>query len=337
MGRPHAASGPDPTGAPALRWGIIAPGTIARRFVTELHTFTSSRVVAVGSRSLDRAGAFAAEFGIDTAYGSYEEVAADQRVDAIYVASPTSHHRDHALLAVAAGKPALVEKAFARNRTEAATVFEAARQAGVFVMEAMWNRFLPHMYALREILASGVIGEIGYLSATLGKPYSHIPGMARRDVAGGSLLALGVYPVSLAHHLLGAPESVASGGTRTSEGVDGSVGIVLTYPHAVATLSTTMMVQAHNVAEISGTAGRIRLTADFHLPTSVIEIVPSDGQPQTIDLDVPGGFQFEAAEVARCLAAGRTESSLMSWSDTLGVMGTMDTVRDQIGVRYPGE
>lgn len=337
MDRLRPSFGPVPAHAPALRWGIIAPGNIAHRFVRELHAFTASRVVAVGSRSLDRAATFADEFAIDTPYGSYEDVVADERVDVVYVASPHSHHRDHALLAIKAGKPVLVEKAFARNRTEADAVMAAARQAGVFVMEAMWMRFLPQMHALREVLAAGTIGKVTSLSATLGKPFSHIPGMARREVAGGSLLALGVYPVSLAHHLLGPPQQIASGGTLTPAGVDGNVGIVLTYPEAVVTLSTTMMVPANNVAEICGTDGRIHLTADFHGPASTLEVHSSDGRRHVIAPVVEGGFQFQAAEVARCIVEGRTESHLMSWQGTLDVMTTMDTVRRQIGVSFPGE
>lgn len=337
MGGFPASSGPDPALAPALRWGIIAPGNIARTFAKDLHSFTASRVVAVGSRSLDRAKAFADEFAIGKPYGSYEEVAADEQVDVVYVASPQYLHRDHALLAIGAGKPVLVEKAFARNQTEAGAVIDAARAAGVFAMEAMWTRFLPHVHALRNILAAGEIGAVTYFSATLGKPLGDLPGMATRGVAGGSLLSLGVYPISLAHHVLGRPQQIASGGTLTSSGVDANVGTILTYPRAIATLSATMMVQAHNVAEIVGTEGRIRLTADFHRPTSTLEVHASDGRRQVIEPIVEGGFQFQAAEVARCIAEGRTESNLMSWRDTLEVMETMDTVRRQIGVTYPGE
>ncbi|MPV48930.1 MULTISPECIES: Gfo/Idh/MocA family protein [unclassified Pseudactinotalea] len=331
------ALGPDPALAPPLRWGILAPGGIARKFARELHRYTSSRVVAVGSRSLERAEAFASEFNAGTAYGSYAELVADPRVEAVYVCSPHSHHREHALLAIEAGRHVLVEKAFARNRAEAEEVFTAARLAGVFAMEAMWTRFLPHVRALRDLVAAGAIGEITHVYAAHGQPIAQVPRMARPDLAGGALLDLGVYPISFTHDLLGPPEEITSAGILTDAGVDANVGVVLTYPNAVATLSTTMLARTRNVAEIAGTAGTIRVTDTFYHPSARLEVTGADGEERVIDPGAEGGFQFEAAAVARAVAAGETASELMSWQGTLDVMSTMDTIRGQLGVTFPGE
>lgn len=334
---PSTAYGPDPAQAPPLRWGIIGPGGIARKFAHEVQSFTSSRVTAVGSRSVERAEEFAREFEIETAYGSYAELVADARVQAVYVASPHSHHREHALLAIAAGKHVLVEKAFARSRAEATEIFAAAQAAGVFVMEAMWTRFLPHMRALRQLLADGVIGEITHVYAAHGQAISHVPRMARPELAGGALLDLGVYPISFTHDLLGPPERIVGDGYRTAAGVDANVGMVLTYPQAMATLATTMLARTDNRAEIAGTGGMVRVTDTFYNPTARLELVQSDGTEQVIDPSITGGFQYEAAEVARCVAQGRAESELMRWQHTLDVLATLDTLRGQVGVTFPGE
>ena len=330
---------PDPGAAPPVRWGILGAGKIAGSFADEVRAYTQGHVAAVGSRDEHRARDFAQRHAPSaTVHGSYEALVADPDVDVVYVATPHSHHRDHGLLAIAAGKPVLMEKAFTRNEAEAVEVLDAARAAGVFVMEAMWTRFLPHVAALRGVIARGEIGEIVNLSADHGQwfPFDPAHRLYAPELAGGALLDLGVYPVSFAHDLLGVPASVTAVGALTASGVDGQVSITLGYGDTQATLSTTLWSRTATAAVISGTAGRIEVEGAFYAPTS-FRVVRHDGSSWYYDGFSGEGKQYQAAEVARRVAAGETQSPRMSWDSTLEVMRTLDEVRRQIGVVYPGE
>lgn len=329
----------DPRSAPPLRWGILGAGRIAGKFASAVHDETRSRVVAVGSRDRERAGKFAAAHGIPTAYAAYEELVADPDVEAVYVATPHSRHRDDALLAISAGKHVLVEKAFTRNVAEAEEIFAAARRQGVFVMEAMWTRFLPHVAALHEVVASGEIGAVVNVSADHGQWFAFDTEHRLFDpgLAGGALLDLGVYPVAFAHDFLGAPDAVTAVGTLTPTRVDAQVSMVLHYPGDVqATLHTTLLARTPTTAAISGTEGFVQVQGSFYRPTS-FTVHRRDGEQRTLEFAAPHGLQHQAAEVARCAADGRTESSRMSWQDTIDVLTTMDEVRRQIDLVYPGE
>ena len=328
--------GPDPADAPPLRWGILAAGGIARKFAADIPQHTASTVVAVGSRSRERAEEFATANGVARAHGSYEDLVADPEVEAVYVASPHSEHRDHALLAIEAGKHVLVEKSFTRNAAEAREVLDAARERGVFAMEAMWSRFLPHMVALRQTIASGAIGDVVTLVASHGQPIAHVPRMARPELAGGALLDLGIYPVAFAFDVLGEPSSVHATGWLTDAGVDATLAITFGYERAVAQLSTTMLARTHNVAEIAGTAGRITIAETYYAPTS-FTVHPTDGEPWTVAPEVTGGFQFQAAEVARRVHAGELESPVRPWAEIIGTQVAMDEIRRQVGMVLPDE
>lgn len=326
--------------APSIRWGILGPGGIAAKFTEAITRYTRAQVVAVGSRSLDRAQRFADEWDVPTAHGSYRALVEDPAVEVVYVASPHSEHREHCLLAIAAGKHVLVEKAFARNAGEAEQVFAAAAAAGVFVMEAMWTRFLPHMVALREVLTRGEIGEVVGLIADHGQNMRHHPPTHRvlnPELSGGALLDLGVYPVSFAHDVLGRPDRIHALGSLTETGVDGQVSIALGFGgRAQASLNTTLWANTPTTAAVFGSAGRIELARHFYRPTS-FTVVRDDGGRWTFEAEVADGMQYEAAEVASRSAAGLSESPLMSWNDTLAVMQTLDEVRRQVAVVYPGE
>ncbi len=329
---------PDPKQAPPIAWGILGAGGIAQKLATDIPAHTASSVVAVGSRSAERARDFAEKFDIGTAHGSYEDLVADDRVQAVYIASPHSEHRDHALLALAAGKPVLVEKAFTRNVAEAREVFAAADAAGLFAMEAMWTRFLPHMVGVRQVLDSGEIGEIQTLTANHGQRLDFGPEhrLHNPNLAGGALLDLGVYPVSFAYQVLGSPQQVHAVGQLTPTGVDASEAIVLRYEHAVASLTATLSARTRNDAVITGRDGRIEIEPTFYAETRV-HVHPYEGESRSFAPAVPGGFEFQAAEAARCITSGATQSQAMSWDDTLAVLRTMDEIRAQLGVVYPGE
>lgn len=329
----------DPRAAPPLRWGILGPGLIARRFAREALSHTAQVITAVGSRTPGRAEVFAREFDIEKAHGDYGSLVSDPDVDAIYVATPHSHHREHALLAIAAGKHVLIEKPMTRNADEAREVFAAARAAGVFAMEAMWTAFLPHVLELKAVVERGEIGPVVGLAADHGQMLNFGPThrLLDRDLAGGAILDLGVYPISFAHLMLGRPQEVTAVGALTETEVDGHASIVLSYPAGTyALLDTTLWVATPCVAWLAGEHGRIVLDRQFYHPTQ-FHITRSDGTTWTYDGRVEGGFQFQIAEAARRVAEGATESPLRSWQSTLDVVEIMDTARAQIGVVYPGE
>lgn len=336
---------PDPMDAPPLRWGLVGPGWIAELFVEALHSHTRSRVVAVGSRSAERAGAFAARIGAPRAYGSYAELVADDDIDAVYVATPHSEHLANGLLAVQAGKPVLVEKAFARNAGEARQLLDAASDAGVAAMEAMWTRFLPSTDIVRQLLADGALGEVEAVFADHGQWFPEDPQFRLFDPqkAGGAMLDLGVYPVSFSHFVLGAPGRIHGVGTKAFTGVDRQISGILSdyadHPSAQAIINTTLAAKTPTVGLISGSKARIEIPGPFYAPQRIALIdmdgeVAESAEPQ---ISAHEGLCYEAAHFATMLADGRTESELLPWSETLTVMETMDELRRQTGAVLPGE
>lgn len=331
----------DPQNAPPIRWGILGSGMIAGALAYAVRAGTASTVAAVGSRDLARAQDFAREHEIDAAYGSYEElVAAD--VDVVYVATPHSEHHAHALLALRAGKPVLVEKAFTRNAREAAEVVTAARDRGLFCMEAMWSRFLPHYDVVRQLVADGHLGRVQTVFADHGQRLWPDGPQRLSDpaLAGGALLDLGIYPVSFAQMVLGDVE-ISARATLTPEGVDATTSIIARNAGgAHAVLNATMTAKTPTTAVIAGESARIEIDGDFYQPNPVRLISPAGETLGAWEYDLGTGhfgLRYEAAEVARCLAAGLTESPLLPLDTTLSIMRILDEVREQTGVRYPGE
>jgi predicted dehydrogenase len=332
---------PDPKDAPSLRWGILAPGGIARTFTAALLKHTGQQVVAVASRDERRADAFAAEFGIGKAFGSYEQLVADPEVDVVYVASPHSEHHAHALLVVNAGKHVLVEKAFTRNAAEAREVFAAGRDKGVFVQEAMWTRFLPRTDVVRQLLEDGSLGEVQAVVADHGQYMAPDPQsrLFAPELAGGALLDLGVYPVSYASFVLGTPTAIVSAARKAFTGVDGQISAVLQGDHAQAVVDTTLFARTPTTASISGTEARIELAGDFYTPGPV-DLVSRDGERVRWDANPIAGHEglcYQAVESARRIGDGALETTLLTQAESLSVMETMDELRRQAGVVYPGE
>ena len=331
----------DPPTAPALRWGVISPGHIAGQFTATMHRATASRVVSVVSRSQQRADDFAAEHGIERAFDSVEEMLAAGGIDAVYIASPHAQHHALTRPVLEAGIPALVEKAFTLNAAQARDLLELARERGLFVMEAMWARFLPQYDVLRQVIASGLLGEIVEVTADHGQAFPEDPThrMHAPELGGGALLDLGVYPISFAQMVLGDLADLAVHGTLTSAGVDAYVGLLARGARGGhARLGTTLLSRTPTGAVVSGTAGSAQLSGPFFAPGE-LTVTLLDGR--SASFSHPGargdGMAFEIAESARRITAGELESPLMSWEDTLSVMGTMDAVRAELGVVYPGE
>jgi len=332
-----------PQSAPGLRWGVLGAGWIADVFARSVLGHTRSGIQAVASRDGHRANLYARRFEVPTVRfgdGAYERLVADDAVDAVYIATPHSFHREHALLAIAAGKHVLVEKAFARNAAEAQEIVDAARAAGVFVMEAMWTRFLPHMIEARRLVSEGAIGEVVHVSADFGGSPEYDPASKSFDpaLAGGALLDLGVYPIHLIHDFLGTPASVRAIGALAPTGVDLRETIVMNYPErgAMGIALSTFEVDTARLASITGTAGRIDFGREWYGPTSFT--LHRDGRKSLeFRQDVPLGWQYQVAEVARCVSDGRLESEIVPHAATLEVMRVMDEARAQLGVVYPGE
>ncbi|MFC8846607.1 MULTISPECIES: Gfo/Idh/MocA family protein [unclassified Micromonospora] len=319
------------------RWGILATGHIAGRFAEDLRHVPGAELVAVGSRTPEAARSFADRHGAQRAYGSWAELAADDEVDAIYVATPHAAHHEATMTCLAAGRAVLVEKPFTLDLADSAELVGAARARGVFLMEAMWMRTNPLILRVVELLADGAIGQVTGVQADFGVagPFAPESRMRARALGGGALLDLGVYPVSLAHLLLGVPQHVRAWAKIGPEEVDENTGIVFGYDSgAVATLSCGMIGATPLVASITGTAGRIELPAPFFRPPSAT-LHRAGAEPETIPADLTGGgYQYEAIEVQRCLAAGLTESPLVPHATTLEVMALLDDIRTQIGVHY---
>jgi predicted dehydrogenase len=328
-----------------IRWGILSTGGIAATFTEALQSLPDAEVVAVGSRGEAGAKAFADRYGIPRAYGSWAELAADDQVDVVYVATPHSAHRVAAGMCLEAGRAVLCEKAFTINTREARELVTLARDRGLFLMEAMWTYCNPVVRHMAALIADGAIGEVLHVAAHFGFVGDFGPEHRMRDPkqGGGAVLDLGVYPVSFAQLLLGEPSDVQGFAHLTPEAVDDNTGILLRWDSgAVATLGCTFTAETGAPATISGSEGRIEITGEFFRPSGFTVHGRGDEAPRVVRLaDVspdhdPGTMRHEAAEVMRCLRAGETESPLVPLDGSLAVMRTLDRLRERIGVTYQG-
>jgi len=322
------------------RWGIIGAGTIARKFAEGLKSVEGAELVAVGSRSQEKADKWGDEFDVPHRHGSYEALVGDDQVDAVYVATVHTMHKPNSILALEAGKAVLCEKPFTINAAEAEQVIGLAREKGLFLMEAMWTRFLPPIVKLREMLTEGVIGEVRMVLADFGFRCGWEPQgrLLNPQLGGGGLLDIGVYTISLASMILGKPTSVTGLAHIGETGVDEQAGVVLGYEGGrLAVLAATVRTTTPHEATVIGTDGLIRLHQGwFH--GSRMTLTQTGKEPRDIDVpQVGNGFNYEAEEVARCLAEGKTESEHMPLDESLAIMKTMDRLRAQWGLKYPME
>ena len=318
-----------------MRWGIVGPGRIARNVVRDFGEVAGAEAVAVASRSLDRARAFAEEFGLASAYGSYRELVEADDVDVLYIATPHPQHLAVAVAALEAGKAVLVEKTFAATVAGAEQIVETARRRQVFAMEAMWTRFQPAVVAARELVADGAIGEVRQVQADLGVSATFDPTDRLFDPAqgGGALLDLGVYPVSFAQHFLGTPDRVTVSGSLAPTGVEAEAGLLLGYDDGrAAALLVTLRGHTPGAAQIRGTEGWIDVPPRFHHPDRIV-LTRHGHDPETLHRPARGGgYAHELDEVTACVAAGRTESTVMPLADTLAVQRILNDAAEQLGV-----
>lgn len=318
-----------------MRWGIIGTGGIAQAFAADL-SYTDHTVEAVGSRSLESAKSF--PYG-NKKYGSYQELVNDADIDGVYVASLHPYHRDNAILALNAGKPVLVEKPFAMNTRQVREMLDLARSKNLLIAEAMWTRFLPHVRAVRQIIASGAIGEVIAFHGDHGQDISRQRAQRLWDPAmgGGALLDLGVYPIAFAQMIFGKPEKIVSQATLTDEKVDLHTSAVFHYQSgAQATISCTMAARTPIKALISGTKGRIEIEGFFFAPTSYSVIV-GDQRSDYPNTYQGHGLREQALTFAEALSENRKELSELTHAESIAIMETMDEIRSQCGVRYAAD
>jgi len=325
-----------------VRWGVIGPGRIAHRFAESLAAVPGARLVAAASRDAARAAEFVARHGGERHHGDYASMFADDGVDAIYIATPHTQHADVAVQALAAGKAVLCEKPLTVNAAQAERVFEAGRTHGRFVMEAVWTRFLPAYDQVRAWLADGRIGRVTAIDAWFGFEADPNPEdrLFSAQLAGGALLDVGIYGVSLAQSLLGGPLVVRDAvADLCATGVDEDVRATVDVgPDAVPLrLHASIRQRPYNALRITGEAGEILVPDPFWFPRCVF-LMPNGAPPQAADTPYAlNGFEHEVRAVQACLAEGRLESPRMPWADTLTVMRCLDAIRARIGVRYPFE
>jgi predicted dehydrogenase len=314
-----------------IRWGVMATGGIAEKFAADLALVPDNELAAVGSRRPEAARDFAERHRAARAHGSYDDLVADPEVDIVYVATPHGRHLDDVRLCFEAGKHVLCEKALTLNADDSATLVAEARRHGLFFAEAMWMRTNPVIRRLAELVNDGAVGEVLQVRAELG--FVAPPDIARLwepELGAGSLLDVGIYPLTFAHLLLGEPTRIAAAGVLTDRGVDLSGGATLTYASgAVASIAWTQVAAGDNRAVVAGGAGRIEVPGRFHEPTG-FTVVRGDDR-ERVELPVTGrGYAHEIEEVAACLRTGATESALLPLDETVSIQRQMDEILAQI-------
>ena len=341
MALPAAIPEPRPLApAPSLRWGVVGPGGIADRFVTALGRHGSQQVVAIGSRSLDRAEAFAAKHGVEHFAGSYAELVDHHEVDVVYIATPHDSHRALAELALEAGKHVVVEKPIATTASDAAAIVDLARARGLLAMEAMWTHYLPQADVLRQLLERGAIGEVTHVAVDFGfsAPYDPEHRLFNPAVGGGALLDAGVYPVSFAVSVLGEPRAVHAAGTLAATGVDDHAQLTLSFDGALASATTSLRSALPVRAVLSGTAGRIEIAPPYIAPSTLVlsttAIWASDDAVSWTDdalSDTYDALHYEADAAARFISEGRVESPVHGHAATVAVINVLEQARRQLG------
>lgn len=323
-----------------LKWGVLGTGWIADLVAQDL-ALEGVKITAIGSRSVLSAQKFAAKHDVTIAFGSYQELCASPEIDAVYVATPNPFHYENAKLALEAGKHVLVEKPFAMNAREAASLMEIANGKKLFLMEAMWSRFLPSQLAVKKCIESGQIGEVLAVTA---EHSQHLPkeGHLRlwdKSLGGGALLDLGVYPLALIQSLLGKPSKTVAVGSLAGTGVDQRISASFEFPSgSIAALFTSMQIAGPANATIYGSLGRIEIEKPLwgQFEFSVVDL-KGELVSRYSETILGTGRQRQFFAVDEAILSGRTESEIMPLSDTLVIAETMDEIRRQVGVRYKAD
>ena len=312
-----------------LRWGYLGAGGIADIIASDF-AVAGLKIQAVATRDMARTNAFADKFNIPNRHADYSSLVADPEVDVVYISTVQTLHLEHALLAIKAGKHVLLEKPFTMNSADAQTIYAAAKAADVFVMEAMWTRFLPTMDAVFEVINSGLIGKPHYVYGDHSQflPIEKAPRLWNREQGGGAHFDLGIYPVSFAIRVLGFPDSVAGKSVMTDTGVDAATAAVMQYNDGSLAVINSCMTMAGTVgAAVQGTKGRLEIDGSFYEQTT-FRVYDNDLKlVKSYDEKIKGrGMQYQAVHVEECIAKGLKESPVMSLSDTVKIMQVMEQI-----------
>jgi predicted dehydrogenase len=323
-----------------FKWGIIGCGQIAGKFAESLKVLSNAILYAAASRSGEKARNFSKKYHVRKWYDSYEKLAEDPEIDAVYIATPHNLHLENSLLCIQNKKAVLCEKPLTVNEKEAKKLTETAREANIFLMEAFWTRFLPSTIKLNQLLEEGLIGEIKLLQSDFGynMPYDANHRSYNPDLAGGALLDVGIYPINFAQMIFkDDPEEIKSSIIRAETGVDEQSAYVFTYPDgAMAVMNAAVSVQTRHNAWIYGTEGYIHMPDFFH--ATKIHVERMDGYRETFSVPFEStGYSYEALEVMQCMEDGHLESKIMPLAESLKIINLMDSIRTQWNLIYPGE
>ena len=326
-----------------IRWGILGCGRIARKFATDLRLVDDAELTAIASRNKETLELFAKDFPCKHLHNSYEAFAANDEVDVIYIATPHSHHYEHTMLCLNHNKAVLCEKAFAINSRQAQEMIKTAKEKKVFLMEALWTKFLPHYKKLQELLQQKTLGDIKSVLVNFG--FKTAPGHPQRLfdplLGGGSLLDIGIYNVFMTLSILGKPDVIEATMVPAPTGVDEQIAVLFKYNSgAMAQLFSSFVTNLPIQAEINGTEGCITLTTRFYEPSTTIQLskkIPYEREVIAVEKESGFGYHYEARHVNECLKKGLIESPVMTHADTLLLMEILDRIRNKARIEYPAD
>lgn len=319
-----------------INWGIIGAGKIASKFASDLNTIPNCKFLGIASRNLEKAKDFAQEFNADTAYGSYEDLVLDSNIDAIYIATPHSFHKEHTLLCLNHKKAVLCEKPFAMNLEEVEAMIQLSKENKTLLMEAMWTIFLPHYQYVLDLLQQKHFGSILKLEADFGfhPKYDETSRVFDKSVGGGSLLDIGIYPVFAALSTLGEPNKIEAKACFFDSGADSECQINFQYDNAKAPLKSTLLQKTNTEAIFHCEKGIIKINGRFHQPSSVT-LIDNYGNSELKEFDYKTiGYNYEIEHFNQLIRHHKTESDIMTFEKSKQLIGTLDAIRNLIGLEY---
>ncbi|SHG34405.1 Gfo/Idh/MocA family protein [Flagellimonas flava] len=322
-----------------IRWGIVGPGNIAHKFTSDLKLVEGAEVTAVASRNRDKAEKFADEFEIGHVFGSYDELFASDSADIVYIATPHVFHKELAIKAMNHGKHVLCEKPMGVNRGEVEEMIKVAKANKVFLMEGLWSRFNPSVVKTMQMVEEGAIGEVSYLHADFafyGMDRDESSRILDPNLASGSLLDIGIYPIFLAYLILGKPTEISAFSNFHQNGTELQTSMIFHYNKAQAILYSGLTTASKMEAEVSGSTGEIFIHPRWHEAKGLTSMV--NGEEKVWDMPVLGnGFTYEIEEVQQCLWERKLQSDKWSHQNSLDLVGLMDTIRQKTGIKFPFE
>ena len=322
--------------AKTIRWGIIGAGKIATKFAKDLSTVPNAKLYAIASRNLEKAKDFGVEFNADVAYGNYKELSLDPKVDAVYIATPHSFHKEHTLLCLNQGIPVLCEKPFAMDLHEVEEMIQLSKEKNTLLMEAMWTIFLPHFRYALDLIEQKYFGKLIKLEADFGfKPkYDETSRLFDKSVGGGSLLDIGIYPIFAALSSLGKPDSIEAEAEFFPTGADSECKMIFNYSDAVAILRSTLKEETKTEAVFHCKEGIIKINGRFHEPSTVTIIDKNENEELKIFDYKTIGYSYEAEHFNQLIRVGKTESDVMTFEKSKKLISTLDLVRKHIDLVY---